>query len=70
MKVSVPGVIRIIAGLATLPVFYILSTWTERTASAQTSGPQLLQVYTRSAFYGIIVVGVLFAIYVATRWID
>ncbi len=64
------GIIRAFAGLGAIPTLFLLYRWTEATARIQESGPQLLQVYTRSAFYGVVVVGTLLALYVLSRVLD
>lgn len=58
---------RFVSGVVSVILLTLLFTWTERTAEIQTSGPQILQVYTRSAFYGIVLIGIVFGVYVLTR---
>lgn len=62
--------VRGLSGGLALVSFLWLYLSTELLASQQETGPQLLQVYTRSAFYAVIVVGLLFSIYVLTRKVD
>lgn len=54
---------------AWIALFALLSllSWTETAAGVQETGPQILQVYTRSAFYGIVIIGLLFGVYALRR---
>jgi len=61
---------RSIAGLGSILALLGLHFWTSSVAKIQETSPQLLQVYTRSAFYGIIIVGLLFGCYVISRAMD
>lgn len=58
---------RVVAGIVCILLLVLLLGWTEELASAQKTGPQILQVYTRSAFYAVCIIGVTFGVYALTR---
>lgn len=58
---------RVVAGIVCILLLVLLLGWTEELASAQETGPQILQVYTRSAFYAVCIIGVTFGVYALTR---
>ena len=62
--------LRAIAGLGSILAFVVLYFSTNAVAKIQETGPQLLQLYTRLAFHGIVIVGLLFACYVISRALD